>query len=64
MPQLKKENKVYLLTKNLKTKKVSKKLNHVKINSFFHQTVEKINQLQIEFIFRHQNKLDFFMFHC
>ena len=35
MPQLKKRNKMYLLTKNLKTKKVSKKLNHVKIGLFF-----------------------------
>ena len=35
MSQLKKRNKVYLLTKNLKTKKISKKLNHVKIESFF-----------------------------
>ena len=35
MSQLKERNKVYLLTKNLKTKKVSKKLNHVKIDPFF-----------------------------
>ena len=35
MPQLKKGDKMYLLTKNLKTKKISKKLNHVKIDSFF-----------------------------
>ena len=35
MPQLKKGDKIYLLTKNLKTKKVSKKLNHVKVGSFF-----------------------------
>ena len=35
MSQLKKGNKVYLLTKNLKTKKVSKKLNHVKVGLFF-----------------------------
>lgn len=35
MPQLKKGDKVYLLTKNLKTKKASKKLNHVKIGPFF-----------------------------
>ena len=26
---------MYLLTKNLKTKKINKKLNHVKIDSFF-----------------------------
>ena len=35
MPQLKKRDKIYLLTKNLKTKRVSKKLNHVKIDLFF-----------------------------
>ena len=33
-PQLKERNKVYLLTKNLKTRKPSKKLNHVKVESF------------------------------
>ena len=35
MPQLKERDKVYLLTKNLKTRKVSKKLNHVKVDPFF-----------------------------
>ena len=35
MPQLKEGDKIYLLTKNLRTKKVSKKLNHVKIGPFF-----------------------------
>ena len=35
MFQLKKKDKIYLLTKNLKTKKANKKLNHVKIGSFF-----------------------------
>ena len=33
--QLKKKNKIFLFTKNFKTKKLSKKLNHVKIESFF-----------------------------
>ncbi len=33
-PQLKKRDKVYLLIKNLKTRKLSKKLNHVKVESF------------------------------
>ena len=32
---LKKGDKVYLLTKNLKTKKASKKLNNVKVGSFY-----------------------------
>ena len=44
MSQLKKKNKIYLLTKNLKTKKISKKLNHVKIDSFFiKQQKESVN---------------------
>ena len=34
-PQLKERNKVYLLTKNLQTKKSSKKLDHKKIRSFY-----------------------------
>ena len=33
--QLKKKNKIFLFTKNFKTKKSSKKLNYVKIESFF-----------------------------
>jgi len=33
-PQLKKGDKVYLLTKNLKTRRPSKKLNYVKVESF------------------------------
>jgi len=33
-PQLKEGDKVYLLTKNLKIRKSSKKLNHVKVESF------------------------------
>ena len=41
---LKKKDKVYLFTKNLKTKKSSKKLNHVKIDLFF---IKKIKRLKI-----------------
>ena len=33
-PQLKKRDKVYLLTKNLKTKRSSKKLDHIKVGPF------------------------------
>jgi len=32
--QLKEEDKIYLFTKNLKTRKLSKKLNYVKVESF------------------------------
>ena len=39
-PLLKKGNKVYLLTRNLKTKKPSKKLNHVKVGPFFIRKVK------------------------
>ena len=44
-PLLKEGNKIYLLTKNLKiNKKRSKKLNHVKVESFFIKNVkERIN---------------------
>jgi predicted lactoylglutathione lyase len=43
-PQLKERNKVYLLTKNLKTRKKSKKLDHVKVELFFIKAVkESIN---------------------
>ena len=33
--QLKKRDKVYLFTKNLRTRKLSKKLNYIKVNLFF-----------------------------
>ena len=38
--QLKEENKVYLLTKNLTTKRLNKKLNYTKIESFFIKAVK------------------------
>ena len=40
-PQLKEEDKVYLLTKNLMTKRPTKKLNHTKIESFFIKAVKR-----------------------
>ena len=39
-PQLKEEDKVYLLTKNLMTKRFNKKLDHTKIESFFIKAVK------------------------
>ena len=39
--QLKKRNKIYLLTKNLKTRKLNKKLNHVKVESFLIKKVKR-----------------------
>ena len=42
--QLKKKNKIYLLTKNLRIKRSNKKLNHVKIESFLiDETKKSIN---------------------
>ena len=39
--QLKEKNKVYLLIKNLTTKRLNKKLNLSKVGSFFIQAVKK-----------------------
>ena len=39
--QLKEEDKIYLLMKNLTTKRLIKKLNHVKIESFFIKAIKK-----------------------
>ena len=39
--QLKEEDKVYLLTKNLTTKRLNKKLNHAKIELFFIKVVKR-----------------------
>ncbi len=39
--QLKKKNKIYFLTKNLKTRKSSKKLNYVKVESFLIKKTKK-----------------------
>jgi len=40
--QLKERNRIYLLIRNLKTKKTSKKLNHVKIELFFIKIVKRL----------------------
>ena len=45
---LKKRNKVYLFTKNLKTRKTSKKLNNVKIGSFFIKKVKESKTFELE----------------
>jgi len=39
--QLKKKNKIYLFTKNLKTRKLNKKLNYIKIELFFIKKTKK-----------------------
>ena len=40
--QLKENNKVYLLTKNLTTKRFNKKLNYTKVGPFFIKTVKEL----------------------
>ena len=50
-PLLKKKNKVYLYTKNLKiNKERSKKLNHVKIESFFIKDVKELMNYELNFL--------------
>ncbi len=39
--QLKKRNKIYLFTKNLRTRKLNKKLNYIKIELFFVKKTKK-----------------------
>jgi transposase InsO family protein len=47
-PQLKKGDKVYLKTKNLRTKKASKKLDHVKVGPFLVKEVKGPNTIELE----------------
>ncbi len=39
---MKKKNKVYFLTKNLRTRKLNKKLNYIKVESFFVKKTKKL----------------------
>jgi hypothetical protein len=47
-PQLNKGDKVYLLTKNLKTRRKTKKLDHVKVGPFLIQEVKGKNNYQLD----------------
>jgi len=47
-PQLKEGDKVYLLTKNLKTRKLSKKLNHVKVELFLVKKAKKLVNYELD----------------
>ncbi len=58
--QLKKKNKVCLLTKNLKIRKKSKKLNHVKIESFFIKAVKRSINYELDLL---KNAKVFLVFH-
>ena len=58
--QLKERNKIYLLTRNLKTKKKSKKLNHVKIKSFFIKIVKGSINYELDLL---KNVKVFLVFH-
>jgi hypothetical protein len=49
-PQLKKRNKIYLFTKNLKTRKPSKKLNHVKVESFLVKKFKKSVNYELDLL--------------
>ncbi len=40
--QLKKKNKIYLFTKNLKIRKSNKKLNYVKVESFLVKKTKRL----------------------
>lgn len=46
--QLKKRNKVYLLTKNLKTKKLSKKLDSIKIELFCIKNIKELVSYELK----------------
>jgi hypothetical protein len=58
--QLKERNKIYLLTKNLKIRKKSKKLDHVKIESFFIKAVKKSINYELDLL---KNAKVFLVFH-
>ena len=47
---LKKKNKIYLFTKTLKMKKSNKKLNHVKIDSFFIKKIKKLKTYKLNLL--------------
>jgi hypothetical protein len=51
---------MYLLTKNLKIRKKSKKLNHVKIESFFIKAVKKSVNYELDLL---KNARVFLVFH-
>jgi hypothetical protein len=58
--QLKKKDKMYLLTKNLKIRKKSKKLNHVKVESFFIKIVKELVNYELDLF---KNARVFLVFH-
>ena len=48
--QQKERNKTYLLTKNIKIRKKSKKLNYIKVRTFFINTKKKIVNYKLELL--------------
>ncbi len=58
--QLKKRDKMYLLTKNLKIRKKSKKLDHVKVESFFIKAVKESVNYELDLL---KNAKVFLVFH-
>jgi len=47
-PQLKKGDKVYLLTKNLRTRRATKKLDHVEVGPFLVAEIRGLNNYRLE----------------
>ncbi len=62
--QLKKRDKIYLLIKNLKTKKKSKKLNYVKIELFFIKIIKKSINYKLDLLKNIKVFLVFLVFYC
>ena len=59
---LKKKDKVYLFTKNFKTKKLNKKLDHVKIGSFF---IKKLKDLKhMNWIYSRESEFSQYLIYC
>jgi len=48
--QLKKRNKIYLFMKNLKTRKLSKKLNHIKVESFLVKKTKRLINYELDLL--------------
>ncbi len=46
--QLKKRNKIYFFTKNFRTKKSNKKLNYIKIGSFFVKKTKRLVNYKLD----------------
>ena len=50
IPQLKERDKIYLFTKNLRTRKLSKKLNHIKVESFLVKKTKRLVNYEFDLL--------------